>query len=84
MSVPAAGLRWRLRRLTAMAPGEIRTRALREVRPKDNLQVVCRGARAPHLFLCVVRLAGNGKGKLLVRYRAAKGDGGVLTWVGGT
>jgi hypothetical protein len=52
--------------------------------PKNNLQVVCRGARTPHLFLCVVRLAGDGKGKLLVRYRAAKGGGGVLTWVGGT
>ena len=52
--------------------------------PKNNLQVVCRGARTPHSFLCVVRLAGDGKGKLLVRYRAAKGGGGVLTWVGGT
>ena len=52
--------------------------------PKNNLQVVCREARSPRLFLCVVRLAGNGKGKLLVRYRAARGGGGVLTWVGGT
>ena len=52
--------------------------------PKNNLQVVCHAARTPHLFLCVVRLAGNARGKLLVRYRAAKGGGGVLTWVGGT
>jgi len=52
--------------------------------PKNNLQVVCRGARTPHSFLCVIRRSGNGRGKLLVRYRAAKGGGGVLTWVGGT
>ena len=52
--------------------------------PKNNLQVVCHAARTPHLFLCVVRLAGNATGKLLVRYRAARGGGGVLTWVGRT
>ena len=51
---------------------------------KNNLQVVCHQARVPRSFLCVARLAGDGVVRLLVRYRAARGGGGVFTWVRGT
>jgi hypothetical protein len=51
---------------------------------KNNLQVVCQRARVPRSFLCVARLAGGGLGRLLVRYRAARGGRGVFTWVRGT
>ncbi len=48
---------------------------------KNNLQVVCDRARASRSLFCVVRLAGQSeRGKLLVRYRAARGGGGVFTW----
>jgi len=51
---------------------------------KNNLQVVCRRDRVPRSSLCVARLAGDGVGRLLVRYRAARGGAGVFTWVRGT
>ena len=51
---------------------------------RNNLQVVCHQARVPRSFLCVARLAGDGVGRLLVRYRAARGGGGAFTWVRGT
>jgi hypothetical protein len=52
--------------------------------PKDNLQVVCHRALAPQSFLCVVRLAGDSKGRLFVRYRAARDGRGEFTWERGT
>jgi len=52
--------------------------------PKNNLQVICHRARVPRSFLCVARLAGDGVGRLLVRYRAARGGGGAFTWERGT
>jgi hypothetical protein len=51
---------------------------------KNNLQVVCHQARVPRSFRCVAHLAGHGVGRLLVRYRVARGGGGVFTWVRGT
>jgi hypothetical protein len=51
---------------------------------RNNLQVVCRPARATRSFLCVARLAGDRRAKLLVGYRVARGGGGMFTWVRGT
>jgi hypothetical protein len=51
---------------------------------KNNLQVVCRPARATRSFLCVARLAGERQARLLVRYRAKKGGEGLYTWLRGT
>ena len=50
---------------------------------KNNLQVVCHRARVPPSFLCAARLPRDRVGRLLVRYRAARGGGAAFIWVRG-